>query len=95
MTSQLLSQLAEKEVTDYVIFEPNGEVVEIGGFFVDALQKREAAFMVVQQCSAIMKPTEKLKRVTIAFEDATYIATVTTINGKPYGVVVCRPNAPA
>lgn len=93
--SALKEQLLSQDVDDFVIFTPTGEVVEKSGEFVASQQKCNSAFLIVQQCSGLLKPQEKLKRITVTFDDAVYVATVTVLQGKPHGVVVKRRVAAA
>jgi hypothetical protein len=90
LKEQLLSQI----VADFVIFTPVGEVVERSGDFAASAQKCQSAYLVIQQCSGLMRAQEKLKRVTVTFDDAVYVATVATLSGKPHGVVVKRQPPP-
>jgi hypothetical protein len=83
-------QLLSQSNSNFVIFSPSGQVMEQSGEFTDNKVKCEAACSMLQQCSALLKPHEKLKRVTVTFEDAVYVASVTQVSGKPYGVVVKR-----
>lgn len=90
----LKEQLLSQNVADFVIFTPIGEVVEKSGDFAASAHKCQSAYLIVQQCSGLMKAQEKLKRITVTFDDAVYVATVTTLSGKPHGVVVKRQPPP-
>jgi hypothetical protein len=87
----LREQLVQQNTEHYVIFTPAGQVVDKAGDFNSSAEKCETAYSIVQQCGALLKPQEKLKKVTMCFDDAMYVATVTLINSKPFGVVVKRP----
>ena len=83
-------QLLSHGNSTFVIFSSSGQVMEQSGEFTDNKTKCDAACTMLQQCAALLKAQEKLKRVTVTFEDAVYVASVTQVNAKPYGVVVKR-----
>mmetsp|Transcript_40897 Transcript_40897/g.47549 ORF Transcript_40897/g.47549 Transcript_40897/m.47549 type:complete len:112 (-) Transcript_40897:40-375(-) len=94
ITAGLKDQLLSQNVDDFVIFTPSGDVAEKSGDFAASAQKCSSAYLVIQQSSGLLKPQEKLKRITVTFEDAVYVATVTLLQGKPYGIVIKRPPPP-
>ena len=77
---------------DLVIFNSNGVVEETAGAFSDA-NMCEAAVACIQHTATIMKSGEKLKRITIGFEDAVYVGTVTPVGNKTYGVMLRQNQA--
>ena len=84
---QLKDLLVNEGHQDLVIFNSNGSVEETAGAFADA-NMCEAAVACIQHTATVMKTGEKLKRVTISFEDAVYVGTVTSIGGKNFGVML-------
>ncbi len=84
----LKQQLAKLGHADFVIIGPDGTVADAAGSFVDNVAKCRAAYSVVQQASSIMRPGEKLKRVTVTFTEYTFVASVCSIQGRSFGVVV-------
>ena len=85
--AQLKDSLVAAGQTDYVILTASGQVMEAGGTFLEQA-KCEAALAVMQHTATILKSGEKLKRMSMAFEDCTYVATTANLGGKSYGVIV-------
>ena len=83
-------QLAESGATDYVVHAANGQVIAATGIFEASSDKRNAAFCVLQQSAALLKPGERLKRTTLRFADCAFVASCVTIQGQSFGVVVQR-----
>lgn len=48
----------------------------------------KSAFLLVQQCLRVLRPDEKLKKITAEFDACRYTASVITIEGRTYGLVV-------
>ena len=53
----------------------------------------KSAFLLVQQCLRVLKPGEKLKKITAKFDACQYIASVVNIEGRTYGLVVRNETA--
>jgi hypothetical protein len=84
---QIKDALINGQIVDFAVFSPSGEVEEKSGVFASDKNKCDAALAALQHTSALMKAGEKLKRITISFEDVAYTATVVPVGGKNYGVV--------
>lgn len=76
-----------QQVSDYVVFNGDGKVELSQGDFYQNSVKCVTAYQILQQSAHLLR-NEKLKRVTITFPDAVYIATVLSVDGKPHGVVM-------
>ena len=81
--------LAAQSISNFAIISPSGQKMDASGDFTS--DKIDSCAQILQHTAALLQGSnEKLKRVTISFDDAVYIATVTIVAGKPYGVVVKR-----
>ena len=89
MTTLLTLQdnLSIQQVSDYVVFSADGKVELSQGDFYQNPVKCTTGYQILQQSAHLLR-NEKLKRVTITFPDAVYIATVVSLDGKPHGVVI-------
>lgn len=86
----LKQQLVDSGATDYVVHGANGLVVAAAGVFESSSDKRNAAFSVLQQSAALLKPGERLKRTTLRFADTVFVASCATVQGQTFGIVVQR-----
>lgn len=82
-------QLLSQGENHFVFISASGDVLACSGDFENS-EKQMLANSIIQQCSALMGPEEKLKRVTMAFADYVYIATTLADTQGRYGVVVKR-----
>lgn len=89
-TVQLREQLMSAGHEDLVIFSPDGTIVEREGVFKDDDARCNAAHAALQSTSMVLKGGEKLKRITVTFDDAIFVGTVATIASKPFGVFIRR-----
>ena len=84
-------KLVAGDATSFVIFSADGgTVVAHGDFQQEDGQKQQAALAVLQQSAALLRPGEKMQRSTVRFETCAYVASVVSIQGASYGVVVQR-----
>eukprot|EP00758_Cryptobia_borreli_P001010 Tbor_TRINITY_DN1862_c0_g1::TRINITY_DN1862_c0_g1_i1::g.23025::m.23025 len=101
--SNLIGQLSDQGVQDYVVFRDSGLPEETRGYFSSSLHRiggedstavvqnrLNAAYQILRHAQQIMRDGEKLKRVTVKFTGAVYVASSVLISGKIYGVVVRR-----
>jgi hypothetical protein len=85
---QVMAEMLESTGhADFAIVGPTGEVCGQCGLFEDP-HRAAAASAVLQACVPLLKPSEKLRKVTIVFEESTFVATIATIGGKPHGIII-------
>lgn len=88
--SLVKDQLLSQGANHFVMFSSSGRVLSCSGDF-DNREKQQLANTILQQCAALMQPEEKLKRISMTFADAVYVATTIVDGQNRYGVVVKRP----
>jgi hypothetical protein len=84
-------KLLAGDASSFVIFTADGSIaVSHGEFAQEDGLKAQAALTVLQQSAALLRPGEKMQRSTVRFEACAYVASVVSIQGASYGVVVQR-----